>query len=1831
MNRISGKKRNDGGSLDLEFTAHKHQRREDTHSQSSSSARYDQPALYHIPRSSFHSQPAMQGSTRNCFRGNVSQPPLYRKSTKRSLSDHHYSTKQKRRHTDHYLPLNDDQCLHEIANSTPRELTMTLTHHQRQQELKELLSSKDTTAKSTTLTLLVKIFAKIGALISESLPSNYQSTSSSTVSLSDKDKTKLIGIMEYLVNKDTIGGFHLSLSNYLCHMPVEVSIIKRKELLPILSEIIKILHVLLDIYPGQASNNLSVIDTCIGTAAQLAQQQVMFQNVSEEASKLLQKRNGIRTQSYDSNCDNYHAQDFSVILPSPEQLHEDNISLQENIISGPFPDAANYLVIQFQLLREDFLRPLRNALRKIYHPKDDEEEESITTYTNVCFNRGMSFTLSGNNYRISFETQRKINWNQSKKLQHGALVCLSKDNFETVCYATIEERAVEDLNKGVTTIQLQECNNEMLISPSTKYAMIESPGYYVAYAPVLKRLHAIKATELPFEKYLVGLDTKVNVPSYIKDTELNIDLQGIVCKCEVPHCQHENVEIFNQEKWDALETPLLDSSQKEALHVALTKEVALIQGPPGTGKTYVGLKIIEALLRNAGLWQHALSQCGDLVKCPIVVICYTNHALDQFLEGILNLNSEIQIRRIGSHTQSEVISRLNLQEFVRKYCRERRIFNPMRSFLEKQKLIEAMNEFINGQFNSDNLQLYCFFLSSDVLLFMEYALHIVYFFNEVNRESFASWLDPEVKQKMKLFYQKREDNYYSTLFGADGDERREMSNSYSSNPEIHDIFCALRHDGIQRFVEKFGKVEALTETRARSIIDRQEDQATGYVRLQLFKYCLNHLYRHESVELKSHAIKQTKYDEERLFIKLRCLQKADVIGLTTTAAARDNSLISQVRSKILIVEEAAEVLEPQLVASLTKHTQHLILIGDHKQLRPKTIDHLFGREYKLEISMFERLVMNNFPHATLKVQHRMRPEISALVSNHIYNGILSDHKSTKDYPQVQGMKFNMFFIDHYQPEQPNPDIKSPSNEHEARFLAALCNYLLQQGYKPSEITVITPYVGQMFMLREKFKEKSITKVRITPIDGYQGEENEVVLLSLVRSERPGFVKDENRICVALSRAKHGLYCIGNFTTFKRCKLWSDILKDVHSKGCLGDRLPLQCVRHNNVTTVSCAADFEQVSHGGCYEKCNHRLKCNHVCESRCHPSDKVHELPCKLPCPKRCPSDHRCKRLCYEECGDCNESVEKIIEKCQHTQLVPCSVDPKSFVCQMECPKPLNCGHKCKEKCGEICTKECNIFVEKELSCGHTAKVECHVDEEEGSRRCKHPCEEILKCEHKCAGTCGNCRQGRLHAPCKEKCSRVLICGHPCKSNCARNCPPCFKNCKYTCQHAPCGHKCFLPCRPCPHECDWKCEHFQCNRNCGEMCDRPRCDKKCLKPLSCGHPCIGVCGEPCPSICRQCLSREDFETQIPLLFGNEHDEDAQFVVLEDCGHAMEVTALDHWMDLNEEQDQEIKWKCCPQCKTPVMKTARYSNITKGIILDMNKIKEEKLNLVSVNERNEMRQRLKNNEFPLEDLQREHFISGQTQNRMEWNTAVNKFEDCFLHVAYTLYLSAASVMNARQTFQDLIQSAQHNESLNTMTKPLSLILFQLNDFLSWIKTHNQSQIPKLTDQMTIDIDAERRRILLLEAMFKTEHEFLIGNIKVCEDDMKVFAEIKLIATGTNMKDLHEESTYERMLEALRDMLGKYKVRLTFDERQSIIKAISARSGSWYKCPNGHYYQIGECGGAMQTSKCPECGEMIGGHNHQLLGGNRHAGEFDQSSHPAWSAGANIQNFDLNNLL
>lgn len=187
----------------------------------------------------------------------------------------------------------------------------------------------------------------------------------------------------------------------------------------------------------------------------------------------------------------------------------------------------------------------------------------------------------------------------------------------------------------------------------------------------------------------------------------------------------------------------------------------------------------------------------------------------------------------------------------------------------------------------------------------------------------------------------------------------------------------------------------------------------------------------------------------------RVLQTADVIGVTTTGLARRISVLRRVRSKVIICEEAGEVMEPHMISALLLNVEHFIQIGDHQQLRPQinnyglSLESQQGTPYQLDRSQSERLSVGergrpSFPVAQLNVQRRMRPEISTLVRETVYPRLI-DHENTKHLPAVVGMRRNVFWLDHESIEEgPSADRhqRSHSNIWEVDMTHALVRHIV---------------------------------------------------------------------------------------------------------------------------------------------------------------------------------------------------------------------------------------------------------------------------------------------------------------------------------------------------------------------------------------------------------------------------------------------------------------------------------------------------------------------------------------------------------------------------------------------------------------------------------------------------------------------------------------------------------------------------------------------------------------------------------------------------------------------
>lgn len=367
------------------------------------------------------------------------------------------------------------------------------------------------------------------------------------------------------------------------------------------------------------------------------------------------------------------------------------------------------------------------------------------------------------------------------------------------------------------------------------------------------------------------------------------------------------------------------------------------------------------------------------------------------------------------------------------------------------------------------------------------------------------------------------------------------------------------------------------------------------------------------------------------------LKQAKIIGCTTTGLSKYRGLLQSLDPRVVLIEEAAETLEAYVTAACFESLEHLILVGDHQQLRGHCNDEeLEGRPFFLNISMFERLVRNEVSFSQLTKQRRMHPEIRrGLVS--IYKE-MQDHPSVMERAPVPGMGgVNTYFFCHMWPEDTD-DLKSKINQNEAMLIVGFYNYLIQNGMKTQDITVLTFYNGQRKLILSGLRQHPNLQgktFKVVTVDSYQGEENAIVLLSLVRSNRNGrigFVEDANRVTVAISRAQRGFYIFGNAPMVcKESLLWFSVVKSMgENPRRVGFALPLTCERHNRKTYVTRGVDFTDTN-GGCDETCNTSLPCGHLCPLTCHPS--AHDtINCQMRCGRILDCGHQCVERCSLAC-----------------------------------------------------------------------------------------------------------------------------------------------------------------------------------------------------------------------------------------------------------------------------------------------------------------------------------------------------------------------------------------------------------------------------------------------------------------------------------------------------------------------------------------------------------------------------------------------------------------------
>ncbi|KAM0540826.1 hypothetical protein ACHAO7_010897 [Fusarium culmorum] len=970
---------------------------------------------------------------------------------------------------------------------------------------------------------------------------------------------------------------------------------------------------------------------------------VYNQTIPVSREEFVLKRNGPGTLSVEGRRhDNDHANINKIkIMPTYDEI----VSPRAEYLPTKYPSQwhtdgiRGRLDREFRLIREDTVGQLRDVVRDMLEAARDPRKGALQkSKTMRTFNYEDPVTINVDWHRIGglemvvrcnqLPVVNKLNakkrrewWGQSKRLQSGALVCLfditgtvlfcvvsdttmrSKDDKDSRKMDTKDKDKNQGSDKEVRTLSDDKAVlfvNLKLVDPTTReisQAMRwfintrSSPRRYLVEFPgvlldsfkhtlsALQKMH--ERPNVPFKNLLApskdsDSDTDVGLPHYARRPGFTFDLSCLSTDNSTlimdPHSPITPEAL-------ALKTSL-DPTQSAALLNTLTRELSLVQGPPGTGKSYTGEKIIKVLL-NA----RNKAKLG-----PILCVCYTNHALDQLLEHLLDDGIK-SIIRMGSRSKSERLENLKLRTIAKE------------AFLtksEKSSLWEAEQGIRED-------------VDEGRKLLRELAFC-------------QSWTS--VKALMSSEYPRQ----HMEMFGDDRDGWKTVIHQ----PEM------VIHRWLQGGINTGANPRQLEQLKHIPLQSLSKDERTI-----LHRHWVKSIRDPIIIKLarlnKQYNDNVTHKDEIRGDIDLRCLNEADIVGITTTGLARNLNLLRKLRCKVLLCEEAGEVLEAHNLTALLPSIEHTILIGDHLQLRPQIQNYDLqstnprGKQFSLDVSLFERLVEPShdtavkIPYSVLETQRRMHPSIAELVRSTLYPS-LKDSENVKEYPQVVGMRRRLFWFDHDHPETANDNNESTStsksNSFEVDMTASLVSHLSQQGkYGAGDIAVLTPYLGQLQLLRRRMEsmfeicvndrdadeleaieeEGTDTKtpnvgtlrkttllktVRVATVDNFQGEEAKIIVISLVRSnpqQECGFLKTSNRINVLLSRAQHGMYIIGNQSSYERVPMWAGVIKILAAGENIGTKLELQCPRHpETATLVSHPEHFSQMSPEGpslCGEVC----------------------------------------------------------------------------------------------------------------------------------------------------------------------------------------------------------------------------------------------------------------------------------------------------------------------------------------------------------------------------------------------------------------------------------------------------------------------------------------------------------------------------------------------------------------------------------------------------------------------------------------------------------------------
>ncbi|KAI0518870.1 hypothetical protein KFK09_006307 [Dendrobium nobile] len=661
-------------------------------------------------------------------------------------------------------------------------------------------------------------------------------------------------------------------------------------------------------------------------------------------------------------------------------------------------------------------------------------------------------------------------------------------------------------------------------------------------------------------------------------------------------------------------------------HASRKFDLSLIQGPPGTGKTRTIVAIVGALL--------ALQRVPKSYSSN--VLTDTNREVRTFSNPRTHLTHSTAVARAWQDAAfaKQLFKDAEKESSMLIECASKgRVLICAQSNAAVDELVSRISEGLCG---------------NDGKIYKPFIVRVGNA-KTVHPNSLPFFIDTLVQIRLE--------EELTTLGTADGGNDSTVETSRSIRAKLEKLVERIQYYESKRVKSKDGDAN-VKDTSGGDISkeDSFKEMSDAEIGAKL-----NNLYREKKLifqDLASAQAREKKNSEESRALKRKLrksiLREAEIVVTTLSGCGGDlyevcyessssgnsGKFSDQCFFDVVVIDEAAQALEPATLIPLQllkSNGAKCIMVGDPKQL-PATVLSSVASQFLYECSMFERLQRAGHPVILLTEQYRMHPEICSFPSLHFYdnklqNGVGAASKSAQFHEHVYLGPYIFFDIpDGREHHGKSFGSLSLYNEAETEAAITIMRFLRKRyssDFTSRKIGIITPYKSQLHLLRSRFSSvfgsSTVYDMEFNTVDGFQGREVDIVVLTTVRSSISsftsvgtnsigiGFVADIRRMNVALTRAKISLWIVGNARTLQTNPHWAALVQNAKERNLFISVVkPYDSFFERSVSLSGGNSSFSRVDVHQSHAKKNERAKSRREIEQDKNNERDAHRKKTKL-------------------------------------------------------------------------------------------------------------------------------------------------------------------------------------------------------------------------------------------------------------------------------------------------------------------------------------------------------------------------------------------------------------------------------------------------------------------------------------------------------------------------------------------------------------------------------------------------------------------------------------------